>query len=787
MSIAGKRNLRYNPAVPPLTIKPLSGLASAITRLFQPPRDTIRGVETTDWFGPLQPVRPIAPEGTEPRGWQYQPGQNLIYTPRAERRYKAEELRALAAYPLARMCIENVCDQITQKPLNIRLRRLPGESGKEYAKRKPDKGIIQAISDLFDNPNSQQSRKEFERQLLQDMLTGDWASVLIRTTAKKEIAELRAIDGSLITRYIDEQGYTPQPPNPAYAQVWYGIPMVDITTDQLLYAARNILSNELYGLSPTEQGAPEIEIGIQRLASTLNWYTAGTIPDAIQVIPPDATPTKIEEAQQLMVSELAGQIAKRRQLRLIQGFAKDGKDQIIFPKEKELADSFDELHIRKIAFLYGTSPQRLTKPMNRASAQAGQDAAEKEGTEPWEVWLASSVYNRLIAKMGFRKGQQQYEATFEEDSDVDPLKAAQIHEIKVKNGAETINEWREDDGQDPRPEEECDVPLIITATGPIPLSVDAQVDQEKTKIDAGIKPDPSEPPEPAVPTKKKPGAKPQPKKKVLKRQNIAIDPDSSHPHLTQARNRIESACRKVFSKQREKATTEAKRLLKARKGKLRKDEPSDESAEETAYLIYEAIETYWEQLPYEVESAIEEASRTGAAEGIIQLEISDGDMIQAANTIAQEYARKRAAELVGMKRTEDGELVPNPNAKWAISETTRDDLRELITDAFSKETPLDELVQNIAEAGMFSDSRAKLIANTEVANAQVSGNWSVWEKSGLVREVKWLTSADHVGPDECDDNEGQVVKFGDSFPSGHLHPPAHPRCMCSIVATKIDG
>src|ERR1700724_430507 len=116
-------------------IRPLGPLANSLASLFQPPRNTIRGVETTDWFGPLQPVAPIAPKRTEPRNLQYNSEQNLIYTPRADQVYSAEDLRTLATYPLARMCIENVCDMICRMPITARLKRDAGESGADHKKR----------------------------------------------------------------------------------------------------------------------------------------------------------------------------------------------------------------------------------------------------------------------------------------------------------------------------------------------------------------------------------------------------------------------------------------------------------------------------------------------------------------------------------------------------------------------------------------------------------------------------------------------------------------------------
>ena len=72
--------------------------------------------------------------------------------------------------------------------------------------------------------------------------------------------------------------------------------------------------------------------------------------------------------------------------------------ELIFLKEKPLADPFDErLHIRKVFYAYGASTQRIMKQMNRASAQASQEASEEEGTMPFALSLAQMV-NWTIAK-----------------------------------------------------------------------------------------------------------------------------------------------------------------------------------------------------------------------------------------------------------------------------------------------------------------------------------------------------------------------------------------------------
>jgi len=87
-------------------------------------------------------------------------------------------------------------------------------------------------------------------------------------------------------------------------------------------------------MPPTEQSIRWLRIGIERLKFREAAYTEGSIPDALQIVPKGASPDKIKETQDWMISDLAGQIAKRRQLRLIQGFTEDGKRPDHFPEAK---------------------------------------------------------------------------------------------------------------------------------------------------------------------------------------------------------------------------------------------------------------------------------------------------------------------------------------------------------------------------------------------------------------------------------------------------------------------
>lgn len=725
---------------PGLVVRELGPMAAAVTAFFQRPPDQIRGIDAGEWFGPLQPIRPLAPEGTEPRIWQYQPGQNLVFTPRPNQQYNAETLQGLARYPLARICIENVKDMVSRMPILVRAKRLVGETERQHQDRQKKDDRLKQLQEIIDYPNREQNRSEFTRKLLEDMLVIDAASVLIRQQKGGRLMDLYPVAGETITRYITETGTTPTPEEgPAYAQLWFGAPMVNLTTQQLLYCARNILPNQLYGYSPTEQISEELKIGIERLAFVYQYYVGGDIPDAMQIIPKGVTPDKIVEAQQWMVSDLAGMMAKRRQMRLIQGFTEEGTDQIIFPKEKLLSDPFDDLHIRKVCFAYGTSPQRLLRMLNRATGQSNQEAAEEEGTMPWVDWL-TGVYNKLIQQ---RLALPDYEVTINTATEPNPDTQSQTLDRLVAGALMRINEGREILGLDPDPSPEASQLGVRTGAGFVPLGETAATPPGQEAAPGKESNGPAGSPKKAgAATKRRPAGHHAPR----------LDPAVLEPRAVQAQHALQRIVHDSLMVQRQIAQGAARRLLVDRlpggAEKLLKssDNPTPRQLADT---IWAAVAAELERLPSATEPELAEAAVAGAHRGLAQFHISDQELVRAVNETARDWARQRAAEMIGMRRTPEGELVPNPSARWRISDTTREDIRGLVVRAFEQETPLSDLIAQIDSAGAFSEGRAETIARTEVAFAQTTGNYEAWDATGVVLKVKWLLSEDHDVPDEC--------------------------------------
>lgn len=189
--------------------------------------------------------------------------------------------------------------------------------------------------------------------------------------------------------------------------------------------------------------------------------------------------------------------------------------------------------------------------------------------------------------------------------------------------------------------------------------------------------------------------------------------------------------------------------------------------------------TVWDALVNDAQPALEATAREAVARVFATLDLSTegSDLFELADRQAVEYAHNRAAELVG-KKWLNGVLVDNPNAQWAITDSTRDYLRELIAEAFEKRWTPATLAAQIDQVFVFSAGRAEMIAETETAFAQTAATVQTGKNFGA--ETKSLQMSNlHDIDDECDDaQEAGEVPIDKPFPNGSLHVPLHPRCRC---------
>lgn len=124
-----------------------------------------------------------------------------------------------------------------------------------------------------------------------------------------------------------------------------------------------------------------------------------------------------------------------------------------------------------------------------------------------------------------------------------------------------------------------------------------------------------------------------------------------------------------------------------------------------------------------------------------------------------------------------------------ISKTTRDDIRDLVEEAFTNPdmdvSDLADEIENIID----DPDRADKIARTETMQASNDGQLEAWdqaEEAGLLtgdEQKEWIATDGERTCDICGDMDGETVDRGEPFnvDGDDLNgPPAHPNCRCTV-------
>ena len=350
---------------------------SVFARLAEATRYVITGVSPDTWFGPLQPLAPMAPPEVKGRQWDYPFGANLNYVPRADDGVSFGELRGLAdALPLLRAVIETRKDQIAAQNYAVRARSRANTPDASQA--------IDAVTRFLARPDRRHSFADWLRMLLEDMLVIDAATLYPRFSRGGSLYSLDVIDGATIKPLIGEDGRAPEPPDPAYQQILKGVPAADFSAEELIYLPRNVRAHRLYGMSPVEQIALTVNIALRRDAATLDYYKTGSTPDAFATLPKEWTADQIRSFQDYFDALMSGNLARRRQTKFMPADFK-----LIEARQPPLKDQYDEWLARLICYAFSVPVSPFVsagQPRDRrdvapAGDAGGAGAAESVGEE----------------------------------------------------------------------------------------------------------------------------------------------------------------------------------------------------------------------------------------------------------------------------------------------------------------------------------------------------------------------------------------------------------------------
>jgi hypothetical protein len=776
------------------------------------------------WFGPGTPLAPQAPQAAG-RRWDYPTAINLQYYPKRGEGISFAELRALAdGYDLLRVVIETRKDEMEFLEWSVkdkggaepgdRRGAGPGDRrGKESAK-------AERIQELLKKPDREHTWHQWQRMLLEELFVTDAPSIYVRKDNGGNPCALEIVDGATIKRILDESGRTPLD-GPAYQQILKGIVAAEFDRSELIYSPRNVRANKVYGYSPVEQVITTVNIALRRQAHQLSYYTEGSVPDTLFMVPESWKSEQIEQFQRWWNSIYSdGNVANRRMAR----FIPNGM-QPINTKDAILKDQYDEWLARLICFAFSVSPQPLIAQMNRATAEVAEETAKSSGLEPIKNWL-KGLMDRIICDV---YGEPGLEFAWSQKEAIDPKTQAEIHAIYLGCGAIGVDEVRDETGREarepsPRPalrgpndENIIDAEIVESA---------GQAHSSGQQLAAGNNP---------VQDTALNGAQVSSLVQIVQSINDGILPKESainliqaaFPGLDEARVRgivgplkegkgetepenkgagqpadapapikeqggnasIEKAARLPKIDHERKAVKQFisdMQTLMERALSEQRDMVLD--ALGTGKLAKKEAEDYWPLLnslgisfnPYldDIERILERAAKSGATVALNALRpwlanqkaLAYTQLVNQANWKAIEWAKAASAELV-----------------TDISNSTKESLKNLIADSIERGLGVGELAAEIMEAHAFSKERAELIAVTEIAEADVKGNKIAYAESGVVTGLQWQCANggnDERTCEECAINHGAVVPLGangmaaKAYPSGAIGVPAHPRCIC---------
>lgn len=373
----------------------------------------LSSLDPNSWFGPNQPLKPLAQDSAVGRLLDYPVGFNVRHTPRLDDSgIDFRHLRGLAeSCDILRLVLETRKDQI--ESIDWKIKAKEGST--------VDESDIAKVTAFFLQPSTELDWCGWIRAMLEDLLVLDAVAVYPRLTRGGALYSLDLMDAATIKKLIDDTGRTPIPPDPAFQQILKGVPAVNYTTDELVYFMRNPRTHKFYGYSPVEQIITYINIAIRKALHQLEYYTEGNIPESISGVPETWSMEQIKEFQLYWDTLIEGNTAMRRKMR----FVPLDPSKIKETRQVDLKDQFDEWIARMVCYAFSVSPSAFIKDQNRATAETIGEQAKLEGLIPFLRFLKRRIDLFIVKYIG----RADIEFQWELNESIDAKTQAEIDQI----------------------------------------------------------------------------------------------------------------------------------------------------------------------------------------------------------------------------------------------------------------------------------------------------------------------------------------------------------------------
>lgn len=447
---------------------------------------------SSNWYSPMEPVWPFGPPGyTSPREWNFPVGYNLNYVP--PRMNMVGMLRGMRqSWGVLATVIETRKDQLLSTPWTVQVRNKPRAQSK----------AVEEIRQFFRRPDGKLKYSQWTRKLLDDLFVIDAPTVYCARNRGGGMAQAQAMDGGTFFPLIDDTGRRPDSEysttpdgvvyykrQPAFQQIIYGLPMLNFSEDEIIYAMQNPRPElPVFGFSRVEQILTEATEAIRKTFYQLEFWRSGSMPEMIITVPDGWSPRQIAMFQAHFDALLSGQLTLKSKVRFVPGGMKpfDIKN----ASGESLWSQRDELLVRLCCYAFSVSPTPFIHQTNRATANSNQETAEQEGLYPLMSYWKDDIMDTIIQE---KFGYDDIEFVFLPRAEPNGEKQAKIHQVRIDTGVITRNEAREELGLEPVPDGDG----ITVTTGAAVLRLDQIMSGEAMNPGA---PAPIAPAKPAQPS-----------------------------------------------------------------------------------------------------------------------------------------------------------------------------------------------------------------------------------------------------------------------------------------------
>jgi hypothetical protein len=199
--------------------------------------------------------------------------------------------------------------------------------------------------------------------LLEEMLVIDATTIYPRYNRAGSLYSLDVIDGATIKSLIGEDGRAPEAPDPAYQRILKASPP-PTSRPRSSSNCRATSAHRLYSMSPVEQIALTINTALRRDVSTLDYYGAGSSPDAFATLPKEWTADQIRSFQDYFDAPMSSNLARRRQTKFMPADFK-----LIEAGQPPMKDQYDEWLARTICYAFSVPVSPFVSQVNRATGE----------------------------------------------------------------------------------------------------------------------------------------------------------------------------------------------------------------------------------------------------------------------------------------------------------------------------------------------------------------------------------------------------------------------------------